>query len=74
MGSHSVALAAVLVKARVQVDQLHAPVNGMAQLAGLGGGDGFHQIAAGQDDVLELAVIPLGFFHAKRDQVRRSWH
>ncbi len=41
----------------------------MDQVAGLGVGDGFRQVAAGQDDVLELAVIAVRLFHAIGHQV-----
>ena len=64
-----------LGEARVEVDHFGAPVDGLAQGGSLGGGDGFHQVAAGQDDVLQVVIVAIGFFHAIGHQVgRRSWH
>ncbi len=55
IGSHSAGLGGRLGEARIEVNHFRTPVNGLAQGGGLGGGDGFHQVAAGQDDVLELS-------------------
>ena len=48
-----------LGEARVQVHHLRAAVDGLDQFAGLGVGDGLSQVAACEDDVLELAVVAI---------------
>ena len=59
-----------LGEARVKIDDLRAALDRCAQFAGLRGGDGFHQVAPGQDDVLKLVVVDARrFFHAVGHQV-----
>ena len=70
MGSHSVALAAVLVKRGSRYTTLAPRSIAWLKVGSLRGGDGFHQVAPGQDDVFEVVVFAGRFFHAVGHQVR----
>ncbi len=58
-----------LGKARVEIDHLCAAGDRIDQVRCFGGGDGLHQVPAGQQDVFDLAVIAARFFHAVGHQV-----
>ncbi len=57
-------------EARVQVDDFGAARHGIHQCRGFRGGNGFHQVAAGQNDVVHIAVIAGRLFQAVSHQVR----
>ncbi len=64
IGNHSDDFAAVLVKRGSSVITFAPSVDSLAQGGGLRSGNGFHQIAPGQDDVFQVIIFSGGFFHA----------
>ena len=58
-----------LGKTGVERNYFGAAVDGLAQSRRFGGGDGLHQVAAGEDNIFQAIILAVGLFHAVRDQV-----